>query len=145
MVGDPLSRFFGLDHFHERDAVPACLVPAVGTAAPGAPPAVGARPWVYNPVAHAMHALGGVPLYSWTLRLNGYLVTTRPRPAAHGHSSQATVALMLGVPPEAMDLRPTPFAVPTAVLISRPGLAIQVKVARWFSAICNRPRVATAS
>lgn len=42
------------------------------------------------------------------------------------HSSQAMVTLMFGVAPDAMLRTPSPFAVPTADLISLPGLAFQV-------------------
>ena len=42
------------------------------------------------------------------------------------YSSQAMVTFIFGVAPEAMLRSPRPFAVPTADLISRPGLAFQV-------------------
>jgi hypothetical protein len=42
------------------------------------------------------------------------------------HSSQAIVAVIFGVAPEEMLRNPSPFAVPTADLISLPGLAFQV-------------------
>lgn len=46
--------------------------------------------------------------------------------AVGSHSSQAMVALVFGVAPDEMLRSPSPFAVPTADLISRPGLAFQV-------------------
>ena len=54
------------------------------------------------------------------------------------YSSQASVQLMFGVPPEEIERTPMPFAAATVVRNSRPGLAIQVNVARWLSAISSR-------
>ncbi len=46
--------------------------------------------------------------------------------ASRLHSSQAIVQVMFGVAPDEMLRSPSPFAVPTAVLISLPGFAFQV-------------------
>jgi hypothetical protein len=74
------------------------------------------------PVESAVDTLDGVHLDDPEIRV----IDSGVAVGVEHHSSQAMVQLMLGVAPEAILRKPSPFAVPTAALISRPGFAFQV-------------------
>lgn len=114
-----------------RPARPTPRLSAMGRLAPHAVPAATARAGAHDPMAAAVAALERVGFLDRAVTYDG------DAPVCP-HSSHDKVQLVSGVPPEAIERTPTPFAVPTTVLISRPGFAIHVNVARWFSGISSK-------
>lgn len=101
-------------------AFPALRAAAMGTVAAHTIAPRAARPWHNVPMASTVDALKSVHLDNPAVGIVYSGVAVR------SHSSQAMVALMFGVAPDEMLRSPSPFAVPTALLISRPGFAFQV-------------------
>src|SRR5262245_46376857 len=133
-----LTRAF-VHHLCPRRARPAVLPAAMRPVPLHAPAAPAARSADHHPVHAAMHALQRVALDGRSAGLDDdYVAGWLAGCCRFAHSSQAIVMLMLGVPPELIERTPMPFAVPTVVRSSRPGFAIQVKVARWLRANSSR-------
>ena len=94
----------------------------MGTVALHTPSPRAARPRDDVPVESTVDALEGVSLDNPKVGIVDSGVAVR----VEHHSSQAIVQLIFGVAPDEIERRPSPFAVPTAALISRPGFAFQV-------------------